>query len=262
MTDLTPHDAPAAAPAMPSLPALNEGQVASAREHWISLGLDATKFDAAASGAAPEPQSPQPSTDQRPNAAGMDPLNLSAAQRAEMANALLAAGAPKEAVEAAMKADGAEMPGAPSAPLTEEEKVLQSLAPAAPTDIKVDYMGRISPDVPIEQLVELNQAATTWASEIGFPAVLGAAVIERALDVGHAYDRMDDISRQPWVREQRVEFERMAGGPEKAAEKMALAAVALQRGTPAFTQGLKTSGALHDAGWSCNWPIRESGLQR
>jgi hypothetical protein len=27
-----------------------------------------------------------------------------------------------------------------------------------------------------------------------------------------------------------------------------LAAVALQRGTPAFTQGLKTSGALHDAG--------------
>jgi hypothetical protein len=262
MTDLTPHDAPAAAPAMPSLPALNEGQVASAREHWISLGLDATKFDAAASGAAPEPQSPQPSTDQRPNAAGMDPLNLSAAQRAEMANALLAAGAPKEAVEAAMKADGAEMPGAPSAPLTEEEKVLQSLAPAAPTDIKVDYMGRISPDVPIEQLVELNQAATTWASEIGFPAVLGAAVIERALDVGHAYDRMDDICANCGSANSAWNLNVWRAALKRRQRKWPWPPSLYNAVRLRSHRGSKRPGLCTTRGWSCNWPIRESGLQR
>jgi hypothetical protein len=248
MTDLAPqHVAPAAAPPMPSLPSLSPDQVASARQDWIAAGLDVAKFDAAASGTSPEP-TPPPSVDQRPEGRP-DPMNLTDAQRGEMVSALLAAGMSREAVEAAVKADGGEMPGAPPPALTEEQEVFQAaFAPAAPHDIHVEYLGRISPDTDIADLAELNREATTWASEIGFPAALGAAVIERALDVGHAYERMTDVDRQLWQVEQKIDLERMAGGPEKAAEKIALATEALKRGGKAFTDGLYKSGALHDAG--------------
>ena len=53
MTDIPPTE-PAAAPVFEPRPtpvlSLSDGQMASAREHWIGLGLDAAAFDAAAGG--------------------------------------------------------------------------------------------------------------------------------------------------------------------------------------------------------------------
>lgn len=96
-------------------------------------------------------------------------------------------------------------------------------------------------------LAEFHQHATTWAGQVGLPKELGEAVIESAMDVGQATRGMGDAERALFKREQVVIFERQAGGPEKVAKRMALAAKALARGGPEFTAALHKSGALDDA---------------
>jgi hypothetical protein len=67
------------------------------------------------------------------------------------------------------------------------------------------------------------------------------------MDVGQATRHMGDAERALFKRDQAVIFERQAGGPEKAAERMKLAGQALARAGREFTDILHKSGALDDA---------------
>jgi hypothetical protein len=101
------------------------------------------------------------------------------------------------------------------------------------------------------------------------PPEIGTVVIERAIVQGQAYSRMTDAERQLWQREQRFDFERLAGGPNKVAEKVALAGKVLAMGSPDMLANLHRSGALHDAAIVIHLAnhaerlaARESGLAR
>ena len=89
----------------PQPPELSQAQIASAREHWASLGLDPARFDAALAAPSEPPASPPPP--ERPEVlSDLKQSPITGAQAREIADALIAAGVPKETVADAMKADG------------------------------------------------------------------------------------------------------------------------------------------------------------
>jgi hypothetical protein len=64
---------------------------------------------------------------------------------------------------------------------------------------------------------------------------------------GQAYSNADPVDQGLYKAQERQKFERLAGSPEIAAQRMANAAKLLAKGDPAFTEGLRQSGALHSA---------------
>ncbi len=138
---------------------------------------------------------------------------------------------------------------APDARTDEQKDFDAYFGPTPPASAyKIEYFGRVPEGTEGPALAEYHAQATAWLSQLGFPENIGPAVMERAIDAGQAYNRMSEPQRQLWVREQNAEFERMAGGPEKAAERMKFAAVALARAPGAFTDALRANGSLHEAG--------------
>ena len=227
---------------------LSPEQIASAREHWTSLGYEGATFDQALAD--------EPARQGEPTQAGGDPTaiaqtdsaGLTPAQAREMAEELVKAGVPREQVEAALRADGLEPP-APDTRTDEQREIDEWFGPApAASDYHPDYVNRIPADAPIEALTVFHAAATSWASAVGFPPAIGAAVIERAMDVGHTFTAMSEAEQGLWKAEQPVLFEHMAGGPEKAEARAALALKAMERSPKEFLAILRQTGAAFDAG--------------
>lgn len=229
-------------------PGLNfdPGQVAALREHWVSVGLDVATFDAAASGVPQEPQEPpqgvaSPAVDQSEPAGDLSPQQIQ-----EMADALLAAGVPKEEVEAALKADGLSFAAADTR--TDEQREYDAgFGAGAPQDYKISYVGRAPADLGPDGLAALNEAATTWLRDMAFPTQIGPAVVERLLEVNAQLGAMTEPERRLWAAEQAYQFEQWAGGAEQAAERRASAVKALAKGRADFTDTLVANGALQDA---------------
>lgn len=239
MTDTSPTD-------QTTTPGLAQDQIDGMRAAWQAQGLDMARFDAALAGTHPNAPPPAADPGVAMNTGAEKHASLSASEARQMADALLAAGVSPEAVDAALKADGFEE--SPEDTRTDDEKAWDAVfAGAKPEDFRINYHGLVPAETPLADVIALNQAGTEWAAQVGLTAEVGSAVIERALTVGRALDAMPSPDRTLWITGQRQQFERMAGGPEKAAERLALAASALKRGGKAFTAGLLASGALHDA---------------
>ena len=246
-------DQPTTAPSETSEvgPSLTTEQVADARAHWASLGYDPAKFDQALADEPADDGEPAQAADDASDPTVVqetDSAGLTAAQAREMAEALIAAGVPREQVEAALRADGQEPPARDTR--TDEQREHDAWfgpTPAA-ADYHPDYVNRIPADAPIEALTVFHAAATNWASAVGFPPAIGAAVIERAMDVGHTFTAMSEAEQGLWRAEQPILFERLAGGPEKAEERAALALKAMERSPAEFMAMLRQTGAAVDAG--------------
>jgi len=237
--------------------AITPDPVAALRDHWTSFGYDPAVFDRAISG------KPEPSTDAKAEGGMTKPIyagdmGLTDAQRREMAEELIKFGVPVEQIEAALKADGTELP--PDTRTDAEREYDETWGATTPDVYRIEYIGRLLASTDTASLAAFHTEATTWLSAMNFPAAIGASVIERAMDTGQAYGRMSEPGRQLWIREQKVALERMAGGPDQAAEKMTLAAKALARAPAGFTEELRKSGALHDAGMVFNLALQGERL--
>ena len=232
-------------PARPASP----DQIADAREHWQSLGLSVEAFDQALAGNAPAvPAVPPPP----PSSVQAGTMALSEDQAAEMAEALIASGMSPERINAAMVADGFQ----PTPDATPEQRA-QAEHDArwgygqhpTPESYRIDYQPLIHGDNPPapEALAEFDGMARSWLAELRLPAELGAGLIERGQQVGAELARMDDASKQLWVREQRYLAERMAGGPDQLAEKIRLAGEVVKQAPGAFWDQAVKAGWFHDA---------------
>lgn len=231
-------------PDAPPAVALGNAQVAAMREQWVALGLDAATFDAAAAGGAltDAPRAEEGVT--LGETAGGSVFNTD--QVRQMAEELLKAGVSREQVEAALKADGIEL--SPEDQLTDEQIELErAFGAAQPHEYKIDYMGRIPAGMDAAAVAQANRDATAWLAEIGFPADVGPAVIEQAMDTGQSLARMSPAQRELWVREQDELFLRLAGSPERAISLLEHAVVAINRGNDAYRELLSQCGALRDA---------------
>jgi hypothetical protein len=220
-------------------------QVVSARAHWVSMGYSAEAFDQAASGAPVGADAPFDAPPVQVLSDLKAPV-IDQGQAHDLAATLIAAGVPEAEVQAALAADGF-APALEDTRTDDQKEFDAAFGGAKPSEYRVDYMGRIPADMDPAELAAFDTVSTTWASEVGFPADLGAAVLERAMDVGQSTRRMANAERELFKREQAVVFERQAGGPEKAAERMKLAGHALARGGREFTDLLHKAGALDDA---------------
>ena len=237
--------------------------IASAREHWQSIGLDPVAFDAALAGNTPAPPPAPPGGSPAPSADSPGQLHLSVSpqlsddQAEQMAQALLDAGVSEEKIKAALKADGWEV--APT--LTPEEQAELDAQEEhnqhwgydhhfEPSDYHVNYadvLARAETTTDPDALAQFDQHARSWLADMQMPPELGAALIERGQQVGGELARMDDASKQLWVREQRYLAERMAGGPDQLAEKIRLAGEVVKQAPGAFWDQAVKAGWFHDA---------------
>ena len=240
-----------AAPVPSSGSSLAPDRIASAREAWLGYGYSAEAFDSAMAGTAPaEPQEPGSGTG-RTDAAPVEvvpptgrPL-FDQEQAREIAAALIAAGVPEEQVNAALQADGFE--AAPADERSDGQKEFdKAFLVARPEEIKVDYRAAGIHDADPADIAALNTGATTWASECGFDPVLGAAVVERVVQVNRAFKAMTPAEQGLFKAEQRAIYERQVGS--SAAEMLTMAADTLARaGHTEFAQVVRDGGAIHDA---------------
>ena len=233
-----------------SIMSFNPGQVAAMREQWVSAGYDPVLFDQAAGTTPNTPtQAPAAVQDAREGVEVMGAAKTPSwtrGQALEAAEALRAAGVPEDRIQAGLKESGFE-PLAPDT-RTEDEKDWDRAWPApSPSDYNVNYRECWPDQQDVGTLAAANKDFTGWAAEMRLPPEIGTVMIERAIERGQAYSRMTDAQRQLWQREQRFDFERLAGGPDKVSEKVALAGKVLAMGSPDMLANLHRSGALHDA---------------
>lgn len=179
-----------------------------------------------------------------------------------MADELIKAGVPADRVAEAMQADGHDVTAEALDSRTEDQREFDAFLGPAPTaaDYRIDYMGRIPAGVDAGQIAHFDSLARAWLANLGLPPAVGAAVIERALDVGHSYQAMSEAQRALWRAEQVAHFERLAGSPEKAAARLELAKAAIARGRD-FPDALHArAGVLHDAGIMMHLALNEERI--
>jgi hypothetical protein len=239
-------------PPTPLAGGLTTGQIASARVTWLSHGYDPAAFDAAASGTP----APTGDTGHSPDARPVDVLSPSklptpnAEQVAAMRETWLRHGYSAEAFDNATKADGIAL-DTPSA-----EQVAQAehnadwgVVARDPSEYRINYLEHGGRDIPMAELAAVNTEATSFLANLKIDPALGASIVERSLDVAQNLKAMSADQKALWMREQKAIAERRAGGPEKAAERVADIAHAI-RATGAygpFVQGLLKAGAFDDA---------------
>lgn len=121
--------------------------------------------------------------------------------------------------------------------------------PPAPEGYKLDYINRLPPGTETSTVAQFNGAATSWLHEVQMPPSIGAAMVERAMEVGQRAERMSAPELELWKREQAIAFDRVAKTPERAAQLRAHAVevLAMPTKTPEFSIGLLQSGARFDA---------------
>jgi hypothetical protein len=155
-------------------------------------------------------------------------------------------GMTREQADAALRAGGDE-PLPADARSDEAKSFDATFAPAAATDYKLDYIGRLPPSTATGTVTEFNQIATGWLSEVGLPSAIGASVIERSMEIGRRNAQLAPPARELWRLEQAALFDQIARTPERATALRAFADQALARGGAAFTNELRKCGALDDA---------------
>jgi hypothetical protein len=238
-------EAPNAAPAASDGMTLTAEQTAVMRETWVANGLDAALFDQVANGAG-EPTDAPADPGEVDALSSLKQPTLSPAEAADMAEQMVRAGMDPATVADALKADGYELP---EDQRTEDELAFdRALGGAKPADYRIDFRDRIPEGMDLTKVAGANTEMTTWLSQAGFPAEIGPAVVERAMDVGQRFANSPEPMRELWRREQHATFAKMAGTRERAVELLDFAAVVLARGGDAFSNALAQSGALDDAG--------------
>jgi hypothetical protein len=249
MTD-TLTAVPAAAPAIG--PTFSPEAVASMRESWVAQGLDPAAFDVAAGlTLAADTAEPSPSgeTGAEPSTPPGDALSggLTLAQITTMADDLIAAGVPEEDIRRALEADGIDAELIEDARTDAEREYDALYPPATPDAYRPNLMGLVPEGTEPQTVAEFNQLGTGWASDLGLDPAIGSFVLEEGLRLGQAYSNAEPAEQELYKVQERQTFERLAGSPEIATQRMENAAKLLAKGNPAFAEGLRKSGALHSA---------------
>ncbi|HVM77627.1 MAG TPA: hypothetical protein VMU06_01320 [Stellaceae bacterium] len=244
MTDTTPTSA-TPPPAQSS--GFTAGQIGAAREQWVKAGLDPSKFDAALKPSTPPVLSSETAQHPVMDSAGLKQPSMSDVQAHEMADALVAAGVPADAVTAAMKADGLDVPEAKTPEQIEHDKGFGLERAFHPSEYRINYVDNGGRAMSPAALVELNARATQWLANLRIDPALGTGLIEHALRVGYLFPRMSDAQRGLFKREQVAIAERRLGGSEQVKAAAANVNRALSLGDPGFANTLMDSGALHDS---------------
>jgi len=226
--------------------ALDDAQVGAMREQWTSLGLDPAAFEQALQGGGLNDAPVAPNSDEARAVADLKTPGLSPDQAADMAAELLKHGVPREAVEAALAADGYQL--APDTRTDEEIELERALGGGKPTDYRIDFMGRVPAGMDAAGIADANASWTGWLAQVGFPPEVGPGFIERAMDVGQWHAKASEPERELFAREQDAQFMRMAKTEEGATQLLQHALFALQHGSPEHWNMLARSGALRDAG--------------
>jgi len=164
----------------------------------------------------------------------------------QLADELLKAGAGREQVEAALKADGI-APKVVDGRTDEQIEMERAFGGAAAHDYRIDYRTRMPAGMADRDLAAADQEARAWLSDLALPVDLGPSVIEQAIDASQRYARMDDAERELWRREQQALFDRVAGSSERAIELLANVSRLRERGDADYWALLENAGALHDA---------------
>jgi hypothetical protein len=226
---------------------LTGDQTAAMRAKWVEVGLDPAQFDGAANPKPAEPGVTPAAPEPVEIASDMKTPGLSPAEAHDMAAELIRQGVPADQVNAALAADGYEAEAEDTR--TDDEKEFdRAFNPARSDAYNIDFRGRVPAGVDMATVAEANAQLGSWLAEVGFPATIGAAVIERAMDTAQNVARMSEPERELWTREQDAALERLAGSPEAADEARAQAIKTLERGHPDMWRILAGSGALIDAG--------------
>ena len=202
-------------PSLGSAPSLNAMQQASARETWISLGLDVARFDAAALGQtttpAPSPDNPGEGNPGSPEIGH----RLSDQQVTQAIAALQAAGMSDEKIMEAARLDGFT-----ATEVTEEQlAVLRHddnwglSKPASPAEMTITYRehGVDPATVTPAYDMELRQFAASTRLEAA-PSVMGELI-----SIVAKVDRLPEFEAELWRRSEKVDAIRALGGPEEYA---------------------------------------------
>ncbi len=169
-------------------------------------------------------------------------------QAREMADALVThGGATREQADTALRADGYE-PARPDT-RTNEQREFDAMFPRSnsPAEFKINYAGRTPPTVDSPAIHEFHAEATSWLHQMDFPATSGASFVELTLDSAQKQGRMTPPELTAWKQQQRAQFERAVGGPEKVEVKMQQAKAALAKAPGKFANTLLHVGAMNDA---------------
>ncbi len=251
MSDTITADPPSAAPDTGST--FSPEAVSSMREAWVRQGLDADAFDIAAGLKQPPAPTAPPAT---PSETGAEPSEApplvqvgswTPDQVRAMAQDLINAGVPQERVAEALERDGIKADFTPDTRTDAEREYDALYPPVTPDAYKPNLMGLLPEGTTAQTVAEFNQVGTTWAADLGLDPAIGSFVLEEGLRVGQAYSNADPGAQELYRIDQRQIFEKLAGSPKAAEQRMKNAAKLLAKGNPAFSEGLRQSGALHNA---------------
>lgn len=218
-----------------------------------NMGATPAPAPAAAAPASPFFQSPAPATPQPGEFWTSSPAigqGGTPDQARALADELVRTGAmTKEAADAALRAGGNEPAVADTRSDQAKSFDATFAAPPTPEGYKVDYINRLPAGTDTHTVALFNGAATSWLHAVQMPAGVGAALVERAMEVGQRAARMSAPELELWKREQAVAFDRVAKTPERAAKLRVYAAevLAMQTKSAEFSAGLLKSGARFDA---------------
>lgn len=155
-----------------------------------------------------------------------------------MADRLRAAGVPEERIKAALCADGWDVPEhtpEQQAEIEAKEEWDQSWGfgrKVEASEYKIDYLNHGGRNADPVALANVNREATQFLAGMQIDPTLGAAVIERAMDVTQRLATMNPAQREIWKQDQSAAMRRLVGGEEGMRETTRLAAVALRATGP------------------------------
>ncbi len=236
-------------PAGAAPPDLSPAQIASARATWVAAGHDPGRFDAAMGVAPADPGSPAVPAPAAPGT-GMDPLT--GGQAETLAASLAALGKSEAEIEAEMAAHGME-PDQRTPEQIEHDREWGFDQHYEPGDYRINYQ-----DTSLARTYTTDQLAASqaeWGALLAgmqIAPMIGGSLVEHVIRIGQGLAARTPAERGLWAAEQRYRATCSAGGPERLAERVRLAEVALKvaqaNGASADTiDAMRRSGVLDDA---------------
>jgi hypothetical protein len=163
-----------------------------------------------------------------------------------LADDLIRLGVPEDRVRQAGRASGVTV--TPDNRTPEEAQWENTFgAPSSPDAYKLNYFGR-SAGVSDTDLAAFNGEMQSYLHSLGLSVELGNYIGEQLLTTGQALGKMSAAERAEWDVQQQSILERVAGGPEAAAELRKLAGELLAKGKAGeIANAVAAYGATNDA---------------
>lgn len=241
-----------------SSPAGLSPEIAAARANWIKVGNDPATFDKHMGITAPPP----PALAANPTGSSAAPSWISQNDALKLGDGLLKAGVPEEKVLAALAADGHPIDSISIDVRSDQEITLDKWGIGAehdPSEYRVDWKdaGRNLDGVDPKIVQQANERLTTFAANVGLIPQVATSTLSEMMRTYAAIQRMDEGQRADWLSDQNRVGERIAGGPEKWAEKIKFADASLARADKSYMAELRETGVLGSAAVILNLAFAE-----